>query len=85
MEWLISIVSGVIGGNLSGLVDKAKSLGPLLNSVLGGTGGALGGLLAGKLDVLNNLGQGENVAAGGVLGFLLPLVARFFKKGATAH
>jgi uncharacterized membrane protein YeaQ/YmgE (transglycosylase-associated protein family) len=86
MEWLISIVSGVVGGNLSGLLDKAKSLGPLLNSVLGGAGGALGGLLSGKLDVLAKMGEGGNAAAGGVLGFLLPLIARFVKgKSAPAH
>lgn len=83
MEWLISIASGIVGGNLSGLMDKAKSLGPVVNSALGGAGGALGGLLAGKLDFLNQLGNGGNAAAGGVLGFLLPLVARFFKKGGT--
>jgi hypothetical protein len=83
MEWLISIASGVVGGNVSGLVDKAKSLGPVLNSGLGGLGGVLGQLLAGKVDFLNELGKGGNAAAGGVLGFLLPLLARFFKKGGT--
>jgi len=85
MEWIISIVSGIAGGNVAGLVNKAKSLGPLLNSVLGGAGGALGGALGPKVDVFQNMGQGGNAAAGGIIGFLLPLIVGFFKKGATAH
>ncbi len=85
MEWLISILSGVVGGNLAGVANKLKSLGPVLNSVLGGAGGALGGLLNGKTDVLGGMGStGSNVAAGGVLGFLLPLIVGFLKKKTTA-
>jgi hypothetical protein len=84
MEWLISIISGIAGGNIAGVLNKAKSLGPLLNSVLGGAGGALGGLLGGNIDALSKLGQGGNAAAGGVLGFLLPLVAGFLKKGGAS-
>lgn len=82
MEWVISILAGLVGGNVAGLVNKARSLGPILNSVLGGAGGALGGLLGGKVEALQGFGQPGNAAAGGALGFLLPLVLGMLKKGA---
>lgn len=31
---LIQVISGAVGGNLGGLLNKAKSLGPLMNTVL---------------------------------------------------
>src|SRR5690606_35623035 len=42
---LIQLVSGAVGGNVGGMLNKAKSLGPMLNSVLGGVGGVAGGQL----------------------------------------
>ena len=80
MELLISIVSGLLGGNLAGLLNKAKSLGPIINSVLGAGGGALGGLLGPKMEFLANMGQGGQAAAGGALGFLLPMIGSLLKK-----
>ena len=44
---LIQLISGAVGGNVAGLANKAKSLGPLLNTILGALGGVGGGQLAG--------------------------------------
>jgi hypothetical protein len=35
MSLLIQLISGAVGGNVGGLLNKAKSLGPLINTVLG--------------------------------------------------
>ena len=43
MTLVIQLISGAVGGNVAGLLAKAKNLGPLLNSVLGALGGAGGG------------------------------------------
>jgi glycerol uptake facilitator-like aquaporin len=34
MTLLIQLVSGALGGNVGGLLNKARSLGPMLNTVL---------------------------------------------------
>jgi uncharacterized membrane protein YeaQ/YmgE (transglycosylase-associated protein family) len=79
---LIQALSGAIGGNLGGLLNKAKSLGPLLNSVLGAVGGIGGGqLLGGQLtDLLGGNTTVGNGAASAVVGLLLPLIASYLKK-----
>ena len=35
MSLLIQCISGAVGGNVGGLLNKARSLGPTINSVLG--------------------------------------------------
>jgi uncharacterized membrane protein YeaQ/YmgE (transglycosylase-associated protein family) len=80
---LVQVISGAVGGNLGGLLNKAKSLGPLLNTILGAVGGVGGGqLLGGPLtDLLGNATAG-NAGASGLIGLLLPLIAGFLKKKA---
>ena len=39
---IINLISGAVGGNIAGAVMKDKSLGPLLNSVVGVFGGGAG-------------------------------------------
>ena len=35
LPFIIQAISGLVGGNIAGLLAKAKSLGPILNSILG--------------------------------------------------
>jgi uncharacterized membrane protein YeaQ/YmgE (transglycosylase-associated protein family) len=74
---LIQVLSGVVGGNLAGVANKAKSLGPLLNTVLG----ALGGIGGGQL-VAPALGGGTapEIGASAVVGALLPVLVGMLKK-----
>ena len=82
---LIQAISGAAGGNVAGLLNKSRSYGPLVNTVmglLGGVGGgqALGGVLTGLLGGNAMLG---NVAASVIGGILIPLIAGYFKKPAV--
>lgn len=81
---LIQVISGAVGGNLAGFLNKAKSLGPLLNTILGAVGGVGGGqLLGGQLtDLLGNATAGTATASG-LVGLVLPLVAGLLKKKAA--
>lgn len=48
MDWvnlIISLVSGLIGGNIAGGLQKDQGLGPVGNSVSGVVGGGLGGYI----------------------------------------
>ena len=83
---LIQLIAGGAGGNLAGLLNKARSLGPLLNTILGAAGGFGGGQVLGG--PLTNM-LGGNQMAGSVVsslvgGILIPLIASFFKKPAGA-
>ena len=74
---LIQLVSGAVGGNVAGALNKAKSLGPLINTILGALGGLGGGQLAGGA-----LGGGTAIEVGSsaVVGALLPLIVGMLKK-----
>jgi uncharacterized membrane protein YeaQ/YmgE (transglycosylase-associated protein family) len=50
--WIISLISGIIGGNIAGGAMKEQSLGTLGNSIAGLVGGGLGGQLLSALGVL---------------------------------
>src|SRR5262249_18874625 len=54
--WIISLISGIIGGNLAGSAMKEQSLGALGNSLAGLVGGGLGGQLLSALGVLGGAG-----------------------------
>lgn len=73
---LLQLISGAVGGNAAGLANKARSLGPLLNTILGALGGLGGGQLAeGTLEG----GTAAGVGASAVVGALIPLIAGMFK------
>jgi hypothetical protein len=76
---LLQLIAGAVGGNVVGLANKAKSLGPLINTVLGALGGIGGGQLA-----ANALGGGTGTEVGlsAVVGALLPLIVGMVKKKA---
>ena len=50
VSWLISLITGGVGGNIAGALLKNFSLGPIGNTIAGVLGGGLGGqLLTGLL------------------------------------
>lgn len=88
LPWIIQAAAGAIGGNIIGAVRGNSSLGPLMNTILGGAGGvgAAYGLQAGGLleQIVSMLGNNPNIAngaAGAIGGLVLPLIASFFKRG----
>jgi uncharacterized membrane protein YeaQ/YmgE (transglycosylase-associated protein family) len=83
MSLLIQIVSGAVGGNIGGLLNKAKSLGPMLNTILGAIGGLGGGqLLGGQAAGLVGNSTAGTVGASALVGLVLPLLGGFLKKKA---
>jgi hypothetical protein len=76
---LLQLISGAVGGNVAGLANKAKSLGPVVNTILGALGGLGGGQLA-----ANAMGGGTATEVGlsAVVGALLPLIVGMVKKKA---
>jgi hypothetical protein len=90
MEMIISLIAGLVGGNVGGVAAKNLSMGPIINSVIGAIGGLGGGQLidmlggadavaaaAGSMDMGALLGQ---AGAGGVGGLVLTLLAGMVKK-----
>lgn len=53
---LVNVVSGAVGGNVSGAALKEKSLGTIGNTVAGAIGGVAGGYILQAVDVLNSMG-----------------------------
>ena len=76
---LIQLVSGAAGGNVAGALNKAKSLGPMLNTIIGALGGLGGGQLLG-----GTVGGGTvgNIGTSAVIGAALPLLVGLLKKKA---
>lgn len=64
---LISLISGVIGGNILGAAWKEKSLGAIGNSIAGAIGGVAGAYITQAVGILNTLGLG-NMTIGSMLG-----------------
>ncbi|CAM1354354.1 MULTISPECIES: hypothetical protein [Tenacibaculum] len=78
MEFLISLLSGAVGGNLAGALLKKFSLGTIWNSVVGILGGGLGAQLLGMLNV-DISGIIGNIAASGVGGAVLLVIVGVIK------
>jgi uncharacterized membrane protein YeaQ/YmgE (transglycosylase-associated protein family) len=88
ISWLISLIAGSAGGNIVGALLKNRSLGPMLNTILGLVGGGVGGqlLLPQLVPALGGLLGNANVSNGGlsaIIGALLPLIISFLKKPAA--
>ena len=78
---LLQAISGAVGGNVGGLLNKAKSLGPMLNTVLGIIGGLGGGqLLGGSLTSMLGNATAGNVTSSALVGLVLPLLGGLLKK-----
>ncbi len=86
LPYIIQAISGLVGGNIAGLLAKAKSLGPILNSILGAVGGigaAQGAQAAGILEAIglgSISGTGADIGLGAIGGLILPLLGSLFKK-----
>lgn len=82
---LIQLVCGAVGGNVAGLLNRARSLGPVINTVLGAVGGVAGGqVLGGNLGDLLGGGTVGTAATSGLVGLVLPLIGGFLKKKPAA-
>lgn len=69
MEALITqLITGAIGGNLAGLLMKARSLGTLWNTVAGLVGGVGGGQLLDMMGLLQNAGMAGDIGGSAVGG-----------------
>jgi uncharacterized membrane protein YeaQ/YmgE (transglycosylase-associated protein family) len=74
--WIISLISGAIGGNIAGSALKEQSLGTLGNTIAGLVGGGLGGQLLSALGVLGGAAAGPGAPAGGFdIGSLIANIA----------
>jgi uncharacterized membrane protein YeaQ/YmgE (transglycosylase-associated protein family) len=85
ISWLISLIAGSAGGNIVGALLKNRSLGPMLNTILGLVGGGVQ-LLPQLVPALGGLLGNANVSNGGlsaIIGALLPLIISFLKKPAA--
>jgi uncharacterized membrane protein YeaQ/YmgE (transglycosylase-associated protein family) len=90
ISWIVSLIAGSAGANIVGALLKNRSLGPVVNSVLGLVGGGFGGkVLPMLVPALGGLvGGADNLAGTGglsaIVGALLPLLVSFLKKPAVA-
>lgn len=84
---LISLISGAVGGNVTGAAMKENSLSTLGNSISGLVGGGLGTFILHALNILNTSGlmdQGigaiaANIGASGISGAILTFVVTLIK------
>src|SRR4030095_84354 len=60
--WIISLISGAVGGNIAGGVLKEQSLGTVGNTIAGLVGGGLGGQILSAL--MGSDGAAPGAAAG---------------------
>jgi uncharacterized membrane protein YeaQ/YmgE (transglycosylase-associated protein family) len=74
VTWLLTLISGAVGGNIGGALIKDQSLGPVVNTILGLIGGVGGSQLLAALGGLQSLGQIGNIGASGFVGALLPII-----------
>jgi uncharacterized membrane protein YeaQ/YmgE (transglycosylase-associated protein family) len=89
---VVSLVSGIVGGNVAGAAMRDKSLGPIGNSLAGLVGGGAGSVILQALGLLTSSAAGGldagsligNIAGGGVGGALVLLVVSLIK-GAAAR
>lgn len=56
---LVNVVSGAVGGNISGAALKEKSLGAIGNTVAGAIGGTAGAYILKAVDVLSSAGLAD--------------------------
>ena len=92
---VISLISGVVGGNIAGAAMKDKSLGALGNSIAGLVGGGVGGWLLSAMGFLGKAAPAMagvaaaggidigaligNVAGSGIGGAIVMLIVGLFK------
>jgi len=85
---IVTLLSGLVGGNVAGAAAKDKSLGAIGNSIAGLVGGTLGTYIAQATDLLSQLQSGNmdltallgNIGVSGVGGAILTLIVGYLKK-----
>jgi uncharacterized membrane protein YeaQ/YmgE (transglycosylase-associated protein family) len=87
LNLIISLISGIIGGNIAGAAMPNKTLGGLGNSIAGFFGGGIGGVILQALGLFNQAGAANislesilaNIGTGGVGGAILMIIVAFIK------
>ena len=82
MEWVISLITGAIGGNIAGAVFKNLSLGTLGNTIAGVVGGGAGSAILNALLGSGGAAGGTvvgNIASSGVGSVVLMLIVGVIK------
>ena len=80
--WIISLVTGAVGGNVAGAIFKNLSLGPLGNTIAGVLGGGAGTAILNAVMGSAAAGGGSvvgNIASSGVGSVVLMLIVGFIK------
>ena len=78
--WVVSLITGGVGGNIAGALFKNLSLGTVGNSIAGVVGGGLGGqLLTAALGSGGAPGILGNVAGSGVGGIVVMVLVGLIK------
>jgi uncharacterized membrane protein YeaQ/YmgE (transglycosylase-associated protein family) len=89
MEWIISLVTGAVGGNLAGAIFKNLSLGPVGNTISGVLGGGVGAAILSAVTgaAAGGSGVAGNIASSGIGSVVLMLIVGFIKSkmGAKAQ
>lgn len=67
VNFLISLVSGAVGGNVAGAALKDKTLGAIGNTIAGLVGGVAGAYIMQAVGILNTLGMGD-ITVGSLIG-----------------
>jgi uncharacterized membrane protein YeaQ/YmgE (transglycosylase-associated protein family) len=80
--WIISLVTGAVGGNVAGAIFKNLSLGPLGNTIAGVLGGGAGAAILNAVMGSAAAGGGSvggNIASSGVGSVVVMLIVGFIK------
>lgn len=52
LSWIISLISGAVGGNVAGAATTDKNLGPMVNTIAGLIGGGAGQFILQAMGIL---------------------------------
>jgi uncharacterized membrane protein YeaQ/YmgE (transglycosylase-associated protein family) len=80
--WIISLVTGAIGGNVAGAIFKNLSLGAVGNTIAGVLGGGAGTAILNAVTGSATAGSGSmlgNIASSGVGSVVVMLIVGFIK------
>ncbi|MEM9480109.1 MAG: hypothetical protein AAGA58_10695 [Verrucomicrobiota bacterium] len=80
MEWIISLLTGAVGGNVAGAVLKKFSLGTIGNSIAGILGGAGGQSIMAALNGVTGNDVVDSLLGGGVGGGVVMVVIGLIRK-----
>lgn len=84
---IVSVISGLVGGNLTGAALKDKSIGVIGNSIAGIVGGVAGTYILQAVNILNTLGLADvtmgtiagMIGSGAIGGAILTAIVGFIK------